>query len=406
MKKVFFSLFFIFLGFAQVAFAGNDYQDTFLENQKMYKESHAPIQKRLDQIKVREKKIEETAVLLLRKALKERNKEVNPNAQNCKVVMQGGMLYVADREGRLDQVTARWLTSTAEVIAQMKEYELFCKETQRIEVMWNVLYQRALAIKYSFAVPTDEALNTIKKWTQGTAGVVELGAGSGYWAHLISQQKVNVVAFDNFSWTYPATDSTFQVPVREGDEQVLKDYADHVLLLCFPPKGPMAANALKNFSGNRLIFIGELSRGETMANSEFEAILQEDFEQVEALELPNWPGMNVRLYVFNRAMNRGETKTEVLSSEQSAQLSALLASHAFTQNTTQASSQAQLLCQSCGAAGDAMKKCSACHSVSYCKKECQKADWKKHKLNCGTKNNNPAAAVTSSKSTKNQTQSR
>lgn len=38
-------------------------------------------------------------------------------------------------------------------------------------------------------------------------------------------------------------------------------------------------------------------------------------------------------------------------------------------------------CSSCNQGGE-LKKCSRCHSVSYCSVTCQRSDWHHHKLNC------------------------
>ena len=41
--------------------------------------------------------------------------------------------------------------------------------------------------------------------------------------------------------------------------------------------------------------------------------------------------------------------------------------------------------QKCGATAATntnMKKCSICQIVFYCSKECQKADWRRHKVDC------------------------
>ena len=38
-------------------------------------------------------------------------------------------------------------------------------------------------------------------------------------------------------------------------------------------------------------------------------------------------------------------------------------------------------CQTCGK--DATKRCSQCHQVVYCGRECQKLDWRQHKKRCG-----------------------
>ncbi|CAN0478200.1 unnamed protein product, partial [Ectocarpus sp. 8 AP-2014] len=32
------------------------------------------------------------------------------------------------------------------------------------------------------------------------------------------------------------------------------------------------------------------------------------------------------------------------------------------------------------------KRCSQCHAVGYCSRECQKADWKKHRKACSAVN--------------------
>ncbi|KAI3394712.1 hypothetical protein diail_2297 [Diaporthe ilicicola] len=48
-----------------------------------------------------------------------------------------------------------------------------------------------------------------------------------------------------------------------------------------------------------------------------------------------------------------------------------------------------LRCMNCGdfeaKGGGALKKCSRCHKVQYCSAECQKKDWKKHRMECGEK---------------------
>eukprot|EP00897_Mesotaenium_endlicherianum_P009382 jgi/Mesen1/8472/ME000478S07970 len=47
---------------------------------------------------------------------------------------------------------------------------------------------------YSWAVPTGEAIDAIVKSAPG--GVLEIGAGTGYWAHLLRQRGVQVAAYD------------------------------------------------------------------------------------------------------------------------------------------------------------------------------------------------------------------
>ena len=54
--------------------------------------------------------------------------------------------------------------------------------------------RRELIAKYGFAVPTNEALDAVGRCSP--SGVVEVGAGTGYWAHLLQQRGVDVAAFD------------------------------------------------------------------------------------------------------------------------------------------------------------------------------------------------------------------
>ena len=47
------------------------------------------------------------------------------------------------------------------------------------------------------------------------------------------------------------------------------------------------------------------------------------------------------------------------------------------------------VCMVCGDRQGKLKRCSACGVTCYCSAECQKKDWKEHKLVCGTKANIP-----------------
>jgi hypothetical protein len=47
------------------------------------------------------------------------------------------------------------------------------------------------------------------------------------------------------------------------------------------------------------------------------------------------------------------------------------------------------VCSVCGKRQGKLKRCSLCHVTCYCSAECQKKDWKEHKLVCGSKLNIP-----------------
>jgi len=49
-----------------------------------------------------------------------------------------------------------------------------------------------LVNKYAWAVPDDRSLEIVAKYSP----IVEMGAGTGYWAKLLSDRGVDIVAYD------------------------------------------------------------------------------------------------------------------------------------------------------------------------------------------------------------------
>ena len=54
-----------------------------------------------------------------------------------------------------------------------------------------------LVARYSWAIPNDEAIRVLA----AHAPLIELAAGTGYWAYLLRARNVDILAFD----TYPPT---------------------------------------------------------------------------------------------------------------------------------------------------------------------------------------------------------
>src|ERR1700716_2853651 len=86
----------------------------------------------------------------------------------------------------------------------------------------------------AFAVQTEEALATLARY----APIVELGAGTGYWAFLLRHRGVDIVAFDiappgQFPNAYKFEPRTWTA-VLQGGVEVLDQYPDHTLFLCWP----------------------------------------------------------------------------------------------------------------------------------------------------------------------------
>lgn len=153
-------------------------------------------------------------------------------------------------------------------------------------------FRRELIYKYAYAIPNDKALRKIAEYSP----IVEIGAGSGYWAHLLAKKGVDIVAYDN--WRNPKRKRWFDVQL--SDESAVKNHADRTLFLCWPPfKDEMALNAIRKYKGKTVLYIGEDRDGCTATKSFFD-FLEKHFEEEDSVEIPVWPTTHDRLVIFKR----------------------------------------------------------------------------------------------------------
>lgn len=153
-------------------------------------------------------------------------------------------------------------------------------------------FKAAVARHFAWAVPTDEAIACIGRHAPG--GMIEIGAGSGYWAWLLRQTGIDALAFDSdppqFRWS--------EVAHSDGLD-ALAHSPQCTLLLCWPPWGStMALDALTVYGGDCVVYVGEWMLGS--AEARFFALLVALFEAVDTVELPQWHGRDDRLSVWRR----------------------------------------------------------------------------------------------------------
>jgi hypothetical protein len=168
---------------------------------------------------------------------------------------------------------------------------------------------------YSWAIPNDAALDTIAKWSPN--GVVEIGAGGGYWAMLLRQRGVDVVAYDPLhepgQWF-----SRRWTEVLAGDHTAVANHPDRSLLLCWPMYGAeWSGEAVDLYDGDTVLYVGEGASGCT-GDDRMHALLGEPacwhdedevcehdwptakFREVDSVDIPQWSGIHDRLYVYER----------------------------------------------------------------------------------------------------------
>ncbi len=154
--------------------------------------------------------------------------------------------------------------------------------------------------RYAFAVPSEAALVVLARH----APIVELGAGTGYWAYLLRRRGVDCVAYDLAPPDHMPNPNRFQpltwTRVEPGDVDRLAVESHRALFLCWPSyRDPFAARALRAYTGATLLYIGEPAGGRT-ADDDFFTQLAQHWQPVEQVALPNWPGTHDVLTVYYR----------------------------------------------------------------------------------------------------------
>ncbi len=156
---------------------------------------------------------------------------------------------------------------------------------------------RELAMKYSWAIPNLAALQEIAKHSP----IIEIGAGSGYWAYMLSQMGARVTAYDDHSWGYPEN-NWFTVQKLNIYDIGFKYPEQRALFLCWPTQETgMATVALHNYRihhGKTVIYIGDWGPNSATAEMSFFQNLVRDFDKVTDVEIPNWPGYHDRLSIW------------------------------------------------------------------------------------------------------------
>lgn len=149
-----------------------------------------------------------------------------------------------------------------------------------------------LVRKYAWAIPTPETLAMVAKYSP----LIEIGAGTGYWAYLLTKLGADIICYDN-DRNFPR-DVYYLVNV--GGEKEASKYGDRTLFLCWPPYNEaMAANCLKAYTGNTLIYIGE-GAGMCTGDDEFHEILEKEWKEIECCELLKWSGLHDHLWVYGK----------------------------------------------------------------------------------------------------------
>lgn len=156
-------------------------------------------------------------------------------------------------------------------------------------------HREEMVFKYSFSVPHPLTLEWIGK--ELGQYIVEIGAGTGYWAYLFHQMHLSIMAYDKYSHALSKKEKYY--PVLEGDESTLLKLPDFFsLFLCWPGnKTPTAYNCMKNFKGSKMGLVGDI---ECCGDDRFHDLLENEWQLVDLKTNSTWPFINDVAAIYQR----------------------------------------------------------------------------------------------------------
>jgi len=153
--------------------------------------------------------------------------------------------------------------------------------------------RRSFVSTYAWAIPTREAVDAIASFV-GAHKVLEVCAGSGLWARLLSSAGVSIVVTDGVE----ATNAWHAVEGLAAVDAVRRYPGSGALMLVWPPmKDACAFEALQAFTGDAVVYVGDVR---FTADEQFQSALREGWELERELALPSWPGTDDAVHLYRR----------------------------------------------------------------------------------------------------------
>lgn len=174
-------------------------------------------------------------------------------------------------------------------IAYLDEFEeLQQKGTFRGETWFGE--RKRLVREYSWAIPTKDVIQYCAQFDN----LLEVGAGNGYWAHLIECADGSVRATD----IDPPSD-TYKTVERAGAVDLLDEIRDNAVLMVWPPYDEGVAATVARQSPEHILYVGE-TRGGCTGEDEFFDIVDEQYGLVGKLELPSYTAVHDDFFHYAR----------------------------------------------------------------------------------------------------------
>lgn len=164
--------------------------------------------------------------------------------------------------------------------------------------LWNL--RRELVPKYSFSIPSEEAIAKISS----LGPLISIGAGTGYWERLVANCGGDILAFD---YAPPGRGEnkygheTSWYPVQKGGPKTLPQYPGRSLFLSWPPyQTDMGEKCIRSNQGPYLVYIGEGKYGCT-GTDRMHDYIRAHYDLMEFVRIPSWPDIRDGVYLYRKS---------------------------------------------------------------------------------------------------------
>lgn len=192
-----------------------------------------------------------------------------------------------------------------ELIRQQKYEELLKRNEELIPssiISGNSHIANAFSRRYqdnfSFSIPSRECFEAIREFVQGNQ-LLDPFAGLGLFAGILQSMNVDVIATDSNELFRNKVCFT-QVEKLDAREAISEYPTNYLLLSWLPWSNSIGCQTLGRFSGEYLIYFGEMKYGCCATNNFFD-LLEEEFTFLQEIPIRSFSGINDRCIFYKRS---------------------------------------------------------------------------------------------------------
>ena len=155
--------------------------------------------------------------------------------------------------------------------------------------------------RFGFAVITQEAIDAVADQLPGRR-FVEIGAGNGYLAWELQRRGWDVIATDpypppNNAYTLAEATETAVLPL--DGRVAIRQWPDRDIIWSWPVMDGEAAEIIRHYQGDNIIYIGERPDGCT-GGPDFHEDMRSRYRNTALIKIPNFPVLHDRVEVLRK----------------------------------------------------------------------------------------------------------